>query len=230
MQNYQIKQMKKDGDSIHDVRTKVNQWHDNRMKSLERLADGEGESIQEVYGEGESRSTVINHLNLRYDQLMDYADRLYNEDTDETRKICIWPNRDWCAWEELESYGRNKSDDYHTVDVSLDIDDEKLDQLISEGVYDLNDSGVLKALVQAWSQDPIMHTPTKCTHDPTANIHCPICDGGLFVCSVCGAAEGELTSECPQTKMTDDQRTAVFEGRLDYRAGQWVEKPSMNPN
>jgi hypothetical protein len=130
--------MKKDGDSIHDVRTKINQWHDNRMKSLERLADGEGESVQEVYGEGESRSTVINHLNLRYDQLMDYADRLYNEDTDETRKICIWPDRDWCEWEDLETYmgALGKSDDFHTVDVSLDIDDEKLDQLISEGLYD----------------------------------------------------------------------------------------------
>lgn len=54
----------------------------------------------------------------------------------ETRKICIWPNRDWCDWDELEEYGSNKSDDFYTVDVSTDIDDELLDQLINEGKYD----------------------------------------------------------------------------------------------
>lgn len=54
----------------------------------------------------------------------------------ETRKICIWPNRDWCDWDDYEEYASNKSDDYFTVDVSLDIDDEKLDQLIGEGMYD----------------------------------------------------------------------------------------------
>ena len=27
--------------------------------------------------------------------------------------------------------------------------------------------------------------------------YCPICDGGLFVCTVCGQAEGELEHECP---------------------------------
>jgi hypothetical protein len=54
----------------------------------------------------------------------------------ETRTIYIWPNRDWCTDEDLEEYGRNKSDDYYSVEVSLDIDDEKLDQLIADGMYD----------------------------------------------------------------------------------------------
>jgi hypothetical protein len=29
--------------------------------------------------------------------------------------ICLWPNGDWCYGEELESYMRNKSDDFERI-------------------------------------------------------------------------------------------------------------------
>ncbi len=79
-----------------------------------------------------------------------------------TRKICIWPNRDWCDWDELEDYGRNKSDDFYTVDVSLDIDDEKLDQMISEGLYDQPGANALMTtLAEAWTGETTANKETN---------------------------------------------------------------------
>jgi hypothetical protein len=54
--------------------------------------------------------------------------------------------------------------------------------------------------------------------------NCPICDGGLAVCTVCGGAEGSLPTDCPQQKMTWEQQEAVFQGELDYVDGFWVKK------
>ena len=47
----------------------------------------------------------------------------------------------------------------------------------------------------------------------------------LGCCSVCEAWEGELPTECPGVKMTEEQRFAVLEGELDYRRseGGWTE-------
>lgn len=59
-----------------------------------------------------------------------------SQQSEETRTICIWPDHCWCEWEDQEAYGAGKSDDFYTVEVSLDIDDEKLDQLIADGMYD----------------------------------------------------------------------------------------------
>jgi hypothetical protein len=51
---------------------------------------------------------------------------------------------------------------------------------------------------------------------------CPICDGGLAVCAVCGLAEGALTTDCPGIPATMEQMDQVYAGDLDYRAGVWV--------
>lgn len=67
---------------------------------------------------------------------------------------------------------------------------------------------------------------TEVVHRDCDKPACPICDGGLFLCSVCGSAEGATTSSCPGQQMTADQIDAVYAGTLDYRNGQWVEGTS----
>lgn len=52
------------------------------------------------------------------------------------------------------------------------------------------------------------------------------CDGGLFSCTRCGGFEGTLPSQCPGEKMTSEQETGVYAGRLDFREGAWVNAPS----
>ncbi len=43
-------------------------------------------------------------------------------------------------------------------------------------------------------------------------------------CQVCEAWEGEVPTDCPGVKMTEEQRFAVLEGELDYRRseGGWT--------
>ncbi len=53
------------------------------------------------------------------------------------------------------------------------------------------------------------------------------CDGGLALCTVCGLAEGELTTECPGMKTSEDQRRRIYSvGDLDFRDGKWVDEPN----
>jgi hypothetical protein len=52
---------------------------------------------------------------------------------------------------------------------------------------------------------------------------CAICDGGLALCTVCGGAEGSLTTECPGRKVTSAEDEAVYACTLDYFAGQWFD-------
>ncbi len=37
-----------------------------------------------------------------------------------------------------------------------------------------------------------MKTPEECGHNPDLVQHCPICEGGLGLCRMCGAAEVQL--------------------------------------
>lgn len=53
--------------------------------------------------------------------------------------------------------------------------------------------------------------------------HCPICEGGLSLCEICGGAEGSMPTECPGVKMTHAQSDAVYAGTLDYRSGSWCK-------
>lgn len=56
---------------------------------------------------------------------------------------------------------------------------------------------------------------------------CPYCDGGLGLCTVCGLAEGALTTHCPGRKVTEAEEKEIYEnGTLDYRDGQWVNEGS----
>jgi len=60
-------------------------------------------------------------------------------------------------------------------------------------------------------------------HEPSCEQHCPICDGGLCHCVVCGGAEGTLTTECPGVRVSEAMHDSVYAGRLDFRDGQWID-------
>lgn len=53
------------------------------------------------------------------------------------------------------------------------------------------------------------------------DVSCSVCSGGLFICKVCGGAEGSLPTECPGKPMTSDEEDAVYAGRHDFVNGEW---------
>jgi hypothetical protein len=57
---------------------------------------------------------------------------------------------------------------------------------------------------------------------------CMFCVGGLFACRVCDSFEGATTTFCPGRPLTKKECDAVYAGELDYRAGAWVEGPSIH--
>lgn len=57
---------------------------------------------------------------------------------------------------------------------------------------------------------------------------CIVCDGGLGICTVCGGAEGSLTTDCPGVKMTPEQDEAVYACKLDFKDGKWIV-PILTP-
>lgn len=61
-------------------------------------------------------------------------------------------------------------------------------------------------------------------HTDGCNGSCVICDGGLSICSVCNGAEGQLTTDCCGRKLSQDTLNAVYEGRINYRNGEWKIK------
>jgi hypothetical protein len=55
---------------------------------------------------------------------------------------------------------------------------------------------------------------------------CPICDGGLSVCKVCGLIEGSLTTDCPEKKCHSIHGENVYLGLIDFVDGKWVNQCS----
>jgi hypothetical protein len=58
--------------------------------------------------------------------------------------------------------------------------------------------------------------------------HCPVCAGGLGICTVCGGAEGTLASECPGFELDEYVLDAIYKGGLDYIFGTWIVLPKNN--
>ena len=51
---------------------------------------------------------------------------------------------------------------------------------------------------------------------------CNACN--LYICRVCGGAEGTLPTECPGTKMLEEHAQLVYTSTLDFRGGQWMRR------
>lgn len=68
-----------------------------------------------------------------------------------------------------------------------------------------------------------MKEHTKLVHTDCSIPHCAICDGGLFVCTVCGGAEGTLTTDCCGGKIGPNLADMIYAGQIDYKDGKWVD-------
>ena len=66
----------------------------------------------------------------------------------------------------------------------------------------------------------VRHTPVCMAH------FCSVCDGGLFICSVCSLTERSLTTHCPGVDAFD-RGEETYAGKLDFRNGVWIE--AKNP-
>jgi hypothetical protein len=51
---------------------------------------------------------------------------------------------------------------------------------------------------------------------------CMFCDGGLLLCTVCGLAEGSLTTHCCGYKVDYETSQRVYGDELDFIDGKWV--------
>lgn len=67
---------------------------------------------------------------------------------------------------------------------------------------------------------------TQVVHTNCQTQYCPICEGGLGVCSVCGCIEGATTSECPGEKLTADRIDEIYVGTWDFIDGEWKKQAS----
>lgn len=71
------------------------------------------------------------------------------------------------------------------------------------------------------------HTKMECKDDPCNEEHerdrCNVCN--LFICSVCGGAEGSLTTDCCGRTIQEDEAENIMSGKLDYTvADHWIWK------
>lgn len=63
-------------------------------------------------------------------------------------------------------------------------------------------------------------------HENCRKENCGYCLGGLFTCTVCGASEGELPTDCPGATMSEKQRESVYLGKIDFIKGLWRVVPT----
>lgn len=71
----------------------------------------------------------------------------------------------------------------------------------------------------------IKHKPVEHGRDCDQPGVCQLCDGGLFLCARCGAAEGTLTTACPVKPVDFATQQLVYNALLDYRGFRWVTIP-----
>lgn len=58
-------------------------------------------------------------------------------------------------------------------------------------------------------------------HIACQKLYCSVCDGGLFMCAVCGCAEGATTTHCPGIQVPGATLDAIYAGRINFRDGMW---------
>ena len=63
------------------------------------------------------------------------------------------------------------------------------------------------------------HVPVECHCNHSG---CSLCDGGLFLCAVCGNLEGSLPTACPGIRCYATHGDAIYAGLIDFRDGAWL--------
>lgn len=77
--------------------------------------------------------------------------------THETRTICVWPDADWCAQEDIEEF-EGKSDDYVQIEMSLDMDDEEVETWVSLNFHTVT----VEQLIERFNQHgAVEHLPNQ---------------------------------------------------------------------
>jgi hypothetical protein len=77
-----------------------------------------------------------------------------------------------------------------------------------------------------YAQPALKHV--RATHPPDQDCGpygCNVCN--LFICSVCGGAEGSLTTHCPGYQVPPTMSNLVYAGAIDFVDGQWVVKDEL---
>jgi hypothetical protein len=69
-------------------------------------------------------------------------------------------------------------------------------------------------------------------HQGCNNPNCPVCDGSMTRCVVCGGSQGALTTDCPGELMLQKTLEMVDAGKMDFRGGEWInlKHTGMNGN
>jgi hypothetical protein len=72
------------------------------------------------------------------------------------------------------------------------------------------------------------HDWYECPKDAHPNNEpCMFCDGGLGLCTVCGGAEGSLTTECMGGPVDYFTLQKVYQTNLDFINGGWVRSQAL---
>lgn len=56
---------------------------------------------------------------------------------------------------------------------------------------------------------------------------CNICHGGLSICTICGGAEGSLTTTCPGERVPEAQQDRVYKEGHDFIGGVWAPPEAL---
>lgn len=68
------------------------------------------------------------------------------------------------------------------------------------------------------------HTKAACPYTDCGGM-CQYCC--CFICARCGLGEGCLTTDCPGADRPNEPiADKIYDGKLDYRGGKWVEECS----
>ncbi len=66
------------------------------------------------------------------------------------------------------------------------------------------------------------HVKFKCP-EGCDEYNCAYCEGGPFICGVCGCSEVELAKECPGYPLTYEQKCLIAGRKVNFINGEFVE-------
>lgn len=63
------------------------------------------------------------------------------------------------------------------------------------------------------------HVKLDCDNSQCTGANCNACN--LFICRVCGCAEGTLPTDCPGYEVADNVQDDIIAGKVDFKGGAW---------